>query len=83
VTAVGSIEHRKQSALYEQKYTKESCSLKETEHKEQTMESNSALVKYSSLLGDWLQELGYTHCFFVAGGGCCFRIFSTHETKMC
>ena len=25
-------------------------------------------VKYASLVGDWLAELGYTHCFFVAGG---------------
>lgn len=26
-------------------------------------------MKYSDLLGEWLRELGYTHCFFVAGGG--------------
>jgi acetolactate synthase-1/2/3 large subunit len=26
-------------------------------------------MKYSNLLGQWLVELGYTHCFFVAGGG--------------
>ncbi len=26
------------------------------------------LTKYSNLLADWLVELGYTHCFFVAGG---------------
>lgn len=26
-------------------------------------------MKYSDLLGQWLLELGYTHCFFVAGGG--------------
>ncbi len=25
--------------------------------------------KYSSVMGDWLIELGYTHCFLVAGGG--------------
>ncbi|HVE47734.1 MAG TPA: thiamine pyrophosphate-binding protein [Acidimicrobiales bacterium] len=25
-------------------------------------------VKYADLLTEWLQELGYTHCFFVAGG---------------
>ena len=25
-------------------------------------------VKYSDLLADWLTELGYTHCFFLAGG---------------
>jgi len=26
--------------------------------------------KYSEVLADWLVELGYTHCFMVAGGGC-------------
>lgn len=26
-------------------------------------------MKYADLLGDWLLELGYSHCFFVAGGG--------------
>jgi len=26
-------------------------------------------MKYSDSLGEWLVELGYTHCFFVAGGG--------------
>jgi acetolactate synthase-1/2/3 large subunit len=26
-------------------------------------------MKYADLLGEWLVELGYTHCFFVAGGG--------------
>lgn len=26
-------------------------------------------MKYAVLLGQWLAELGYTHCFFVAGGG--------------
>jgi len=26
------------------------------------------MKKYSDLLVDWLAELGYTHCFFVAGG---------------
>ena len=25
-------------------------------------------MKYSDLLADWLLELGYTHCFFLAGG---------------
>ena len=27
-----------------------------------------SLTRYSDLLADWLVELGYTHCFFVAGG---------------
>src|ERR1700712_1172704 len=26
------------------------------------------MIKYSDLLADWLVSLGYTHCFFVAGG---------------
>ena len=26
------------------------------------------MTKYSELLADWLVDLGYTHCFFVAGG---------------
>jgi acetolactate synthase I/II/III large subunit len=25
-------------------------------------------VKYADLVAEWLEELGYTHCFFVAGG---------------
>jgi acetolactate synthase-1/2/3 large subunit len=34
------------------------------------MTSATAHEKYSSVLADWLVEMGYTHCFFVAGGGC-------------
>lgn len=26
-------------------------------------------MKYSDLIGEWLKSAGYTHCFFVAGGG--------------
>ena len=26
--------------------------------------------KYADILGDWLLEEGFTHCFMVAGGGC-------------
>jgi len=26
------------------------------------------MTKYSDVLADWLSDLGYTHCFFVAGG---------------
>ena len=26
------------------------------------------MIKYSDLLAEWLVSLGYTHCFFVAGG---------------
>ena len=30
--------------------------------------STEFALKYSDLLAGWLAELGYTHCFFVAGG---------------
>jgi acetolactate synthase I/II/III large subunit len=30
--------------------------------------STAGSVKYAELVMDWLCELGYTHCFFVAGG---------------
>lgn len=33
-------------------------------------ESDNNIIKYSDLLGDWLKQLGYTHCFMLAGGGC-------------
>ena len=29
---------------------------------------SASLTRYGDLLADWLVELGYTHCFFVAGG---------------
>ena len=29
---------------------------------------SGSLTRYSDLLADWLVELGYSHCFFVAGG---------------
>ena len=32
--------------------------------------SEKSHEKYAGVLGDWLVELGYTHCFMVAGGGC-------------
>lgn len=34
------------------------------------MSKDFQLTKYSELLAEWLVELGYTHCFMVAGGGC-------------
>jgi acetolactate synthase-1/2/3 large subunit len=30
--------------------------------------TSTGSIKYAELVMDWLQELGYTHCFFVAGG---------------
>ncbi len=32
------------------------------------MTQPSARMRFSELIMDWLVELGYTHCFFVAGG---------------
>ena len=32
--------------------------------------SSQNSVPYAHIVADWLLELGYTHCFFVAGGGC-------------
>jgi acetolactate synthase-1/2/3 large subunit len=32
------------------------------------MTTKASTTKYSDLLADWLVALGYTHCFFVAGG---------------
>lgn len=29
---------------------------------------NDETVKYADLIAEWLEDLGYTHCFFVAGG---------------
>ncbi|MBK8040758.1 MAG: thiamine pyrophosphate-binding protein [Verrucomicrobiaceae bacterium] len=41
------------------------------------------MIKYSELLATWLKELGYTHCFFVAGGGCMHLIDGfRHHFKM-
>jgi acetolactate synthase I/II/III large subunit len=31
---------------------------------------HSECEKYAAILGDWLLEEGFTHCFMVAGGGC-------------
>ena len=35
--------------------------------------------KYSEVLGDWLVELGYTHCFMVAGGVIAFDELNCEE----
>jgi len=32
---------------------------------------SASLTRYGDLLADWLVELGYTHCFFVAGATSC------------
>lgn len=40
-------------------------------------------MRYSDLLADWLQELGYTHCFFVAGGNIMHLLASVSERFTC
>ena len=39
--------------------------------------------KYSDQLVSWLKELGYTHCFFVAGGNIMHLLHSASEQLEC
>ena len=39
--------------------------------------------KYANLLGDWLGEEGFTHCFMVAGGGCMHLIDAFRSRFKC
>jgi acetolactate synthase-1/2/3 large subunit len=39
--------------------------------------------KYSDLLAEWLVELGYTHCFFVAGGNIMHLLESCSRKLTC
>jgi acetolactate synthase I/II/III large subunit len=41
------------------------------------------MTKYSDLLAAWLAELGYTHCFFVAGGNIMHLLESCSRTLTC
>ena len=47
------------------------------------MENPSENLKYSDLLAEWLVELGYTHCFMVAGGGCMHLIDGFRKRFQC
>jgi acetolactate synthase I/II/III large subunit len=40
-------------------------------------------MKYSDLLATWLVELGYTHCFFVAGGNIMHQLESCSHNFTC
>ena len=42
-----------------------------------------ATTKYSDLLADWLVALGYTHCFFVAGGNIMHLLESVSHRVTC
>ena len=41
------------------------------------------LKKYSDVLVEWLVELGYTHCFFVAGGNIMHLLESCSRRMIC
>ncbi len=41
------------------------------------------MSKYSDVLADWLVELGYTHCFFVAGGNIMHLLESCSHRLTC
>ncbi len=41
------------------------------------------MMKYSDLLADWLVSLGYTHCFFVAGGNIMHLLESCSNKLTC
>ncbi len=41
------------------------------------------MKKYSDVLAGWLAELGYTHCFFVAGGNIMHLLESCSHTMKC
>lgn len=40
-------------------------------------------MKYSDLIADWLVDLGYTHCFFVAGGNIMHLVESLSRRMRC
>lgn len=40
-------------------------------------------MKYADLFCDWLVELGYTHCFFVAGGNSMHLLDGARRTMTC
>jgi acetolactate synthase-1/2/3 large subunit len=41
------------------------------------------MKKYSDVMAGWLAELGYTHCFFVAGGNIMHLLESCSHTMTC
>lgn len=43
----------------------------------------STTTKYSDLLADWLVSLGYSHCFFVAGGNIMHLLESCSQRMTC
>jgi acetolactate synthase-1/2/3 large subunit len=41
------------------------------------------MKKYSDVLAEWLTDLGYTHCFFVAGGNIMHLLESCSHRMKC
>ena len=44
---------------------------------------SSAMKKYSDLVVEWLVRLGYTHCFFVAGGNIMHLLDAARKRLRC
>ncbi len=40
-------------------------------------------MKYAEVVVDWLKEMGYTHCFFVAGGNCMHLLDAVRSRMTC
>ena len=40
-------------------------------------------MKYADLVMAWLSEIGYTHCFFVAGGNSMHLLDGARKTMKC
>ena len=47
------------------------------------VEEEEEMMKYSDVLAEWLAELGYTHCFFVAGGNTMHLLESCSHKMKC
>jgi acetolactate synthase-1/2/3 large subunit len=48
-----------------------------------TTKASSIQAKYSDQFIDWLVELGYSHCFFVAGGNIMHLLDSARQRLVC
>ena len=40
-------------------------------------------MKYAEVVVDWLKQMGYTHCFFVAGGNCMHLLDAVRSRMTC
>ena len=51
--------------------------------KDPRLSDRKASVKYSDLVMKWLRDIGYTHCFFVAGGNSMHLLDGARRTMTC